>query len=197
MVQYKIYGLLLFILITHKISAKVPICPHNMFDYRRASGSIISVLAPKDHASPIIAMDAYHNVTSCRYNKYCTFFDFCMAGAVNITYGRKHIEMVYYFFVKAMTRDDYTKVTQEITLNHLDDLRVKPLSVSFMPLDKSKIKIPVKHECRNGKVSNTVRNVCGSNSNAATSYSKEHGNINLILAKSRTSTKKVTHSKKG
>ncbi|QRM15477.1 hypothetical protein [Mudlarkpox virus] len=161
--------LLLLICITCTVASKPsrPVCPRKMFNLRKGSGPVVNMVAPDgDPTAPVVALNNWHKNTSCKYNDYCTFFDFCFAGAVNISFGKQKIEVVYYFYVKAVTRDDYTKITQEITLKHSDDLRVKPLTVSFMPLNKDKVKIPSSHECMKGKAkgkanSKTVIDVCG------------------------------------
>ncbi|UOX38603.1 hypothetical protein [Finch poxvirus] len=157
--------LLLLICITCSVTSKPsrPVCPRRMFNPRRGAGPVVSMVAPDgDPTSSVVALNNWHRNTSCKYNTYCTFFDFCFAGAVNISFGRQKIELVYYFYVKAVTRDDYNKITQEITLKHMDDIRVKPLTVSFMPLNTTKVKIPSSHECMMNKVvDKPVIDVCG------------------------------------
>lgn len=149
----------------------VPICPYRMFNKKKIIGPIVSVKSPNNPTGPMMALDAYHNHTSCKYNQYCTFFDFCMAGKTTIQFGRQKIDLVYFVFIEAVTRDDYTKITQETTLKHVEDVRFKPVSVTFAALGKSKI--PTHHECNKSDLKKSVRDSCQKDSNAAIQYSRE------------------------
>ncbi|AYO89746.1 hypothetical protein FPV153 [Fowlpox virus] len=164
----------------------VPTCPYRMFNKKKIMGPIVSVKSPDNPTGPIMALDAYHNYTSCKYNQYCTFFNFCMAGNTTIRFGRQKINLIYFVFIEAVTRDDYTKITQEVTLKHLDDVRFKPVSVTFAALYKQFVKMSAYHECNKTGFKKPVRDSCRKDSNSAIQYSNEQkSHYNFLLKSSK------------